>query len=328
MSKTVAVTGASGYVALELVKQLVAKGYHVRCTVRDPSKTERVKPLVDMGPLVTLHKANLLEEGSFDPAFDGVDCVFHTASPFQVFVKDPQVDLIDPALKGTKNVLSSCTKNKVKVVVVTSSMAAVAQSVNPAEDPTKVYSEKDWNTSANLETSPYPRSKYLAERAVWEWQKENSDVRVSTINPSFVVGPIIADSSGMSVSSIKNALNGNDAKNEDGVFALAFGHVDIRNIAQAHIAAFEKEVSGRFPCSSLRSYTTLERHQILRENGFGHYPLATKQNGETPYVLKINRDRAEKELGIEFYELSTSLVDMANSAIALGLVKEIKKEEK
>jgi hypothetical protein len=42
--------------------------------------------------------------GSFDACFDGVDYVLHTASPFQLNVKDAQKELIEPALQGTLNV--------------------------------------------------------------------------------------------------------------------------------------------------------------------------------------------------------------------------------
>ena len=74
-----------------------------------------------------LVKANLLEEGSFDSAIDGCQGVFHTASPFYHDVKDPQAELLDPAVKGTINVLSTCLKTpSVKRVVLTSSIASVA----------------------------------------------------------------------------------------------------------------------------------------------------------------------------------------------------------
>ncbi|RWW10954.1 hypothetical protein BHE74_00025501, partial [Ensete ventricosum] len=98
-----------------------------------------------------LVKADLLVDGSFDLAVDGVDGVFHTASP--VFVPQDQnvqvnaptpelrrcslvVDcdlfdcwqqaLIDPAIEGTKNVLKSCSKaSSVRRVVLTSSCSSI-----------------------------------------------------------------------------------------------------------------------------------------------------------------------------------------------------------
>ena len=56
--------------------------------------------------------------------------MFHTASPFQIAVADPQRDLVEPALNGTKNVLASVARTpSVKKVILTSSIAAVTQSV-------------------------------------------------------------------------------------------------------------------------------------------------------------------------------------------------------
>ncbi|MBA0767627.1 hypothetical protein Gotri_016491 [Gossypium trilobum] len=111
--KTVCVTGASGYIASCLVKQLLLRGYTVKASVRDPGQLK-------------LFKANLLEEGSYDSAVEGCEGVFHTASPFNHDVKDPEAELLDPAVKGTLNVLNSCTNSSsIKPVVLTSIIAAV-----------------------------------------------------------------------------------------------------------------------------------------------------------------------------------------------------------
>lgn len=71
-----------------------------------------------------LVEADLLEEGSFDDAAEGATYVFHTASPFAIAgITDPQKQLVDPAVKGTLNVLGSVAKSKsVKRVVLTSSV--------------------------------------------------------------------------------------------------------------------------------------------------------------------------------------------------------------
>ena len=54
---------------------------------------------------LTLFQADLLKDGSFDAAVEGCTYVFHTASPFVLQVADPQRDLVDPALLGTRTLM-------------------------------------------------------------------------------------------------------------------------------------------------------------------------------------------------------------------------------
>ncbi|DBB11385.1 TPA: hypothetical protein ACH3X3_006804 [Trebouxia sp. C0006] len=126
---TAVVSGASGFIGTELVKQLLEKGYNVKGTVRDTSNKEKVAHLTKLAEALpgklTLHAADLTKEGSFDSIVKGVDYVFHTASPFIRNVTDPKKQLIEPALGGTKDVLGSVAKNtdSIKRVVLTSSFA-------------------------------------------------------------------------------------------------------------------------------------------------------------------------------------------------------------
>lgn len=80
---TVLVTGASGFVATELIRQLLVKGYNVRGTVRslaDAGKVEHLQRLGEALPgQLELREANLLVEGSFDDVVTGCTHVFHTA---------------------------------------------------------------------------------------------------------------------------------------------------------------------------------------------------------------------------------------------------------
>src|SRR5687768_6291582 len=108
--QTVAVTGASGYIASCLVKELLLNKVNVNGTVRSLQDKTKVKHLqeslhVENGGKLTLFEADLLLDGSFHDCFQGVTCVFHTASPFQLNVQDAQRDLVDPAVKGTENVI-------------------------------------------------------------------------------------------------------------------------------------------------------------------------------------------------------------------------------
>src|SRR5690606_6754957 len=99
-------------------------------------------------------EADLLKQGSFKKAFDGVQGVFHVASPYFLKPKeDAQKELIDPALKGTENVISEALNtDTVQRIILTSSLAAVM--LNQRKEG-HVYTPDDWTDSATIEQTPY-----------------------------------------------------------------------------------------------------------------------------------------------------------------------------
>ena len=128
---TVLVTGANGYVASWIVKKLIDEGHTVHATVRninDTSKTVHLKSLVkgSSGKL-KIFEADLLIDDSYKASMEGCSIVFHTASPFRLDIKDPQKELIDPALRGTENVLT--TANKISSVIVLFLLAVLLQCI-------------------------------------------------------------------------------------------------------------------------------------------------------------------------------------------------------
>jgi len=190
--------------------------------------------------------ADLLKEGSFDECFEDADYVFHCASPFVMTVTDPQTQLVDPAVKGTLNVLNSCANaKKLKRVVLTSSVAAITDS------PKGVLNEDVWNTKSDLNRNPYYYSKTLAEKQAWKFcnstgtssKKLNFDL--VTINPFLIMGPAFDNVLGESAKVLKDILTGA----YPAVLGLEFAIVDVRDVARAHILAAETpEASGRFMC--------------------------------------------------------------------------------
>ena len=72
-------------------KRLHFFSYFFFCAADDPKKTEFLMALDGAKERLHLFQANLLEEGSFDALVDGCEGVFHTASPVQYSVSNPQV---------------------------------------------------------------------------------------------------------------------------------------------------------------------------------------------------------------------------------------------
>ncbi|KAK9715743.1 hypothetical protein RND81_06G186400 [Saponaria officinalis] len=212
-AKKVCVTGASGFIASWIVKLLLERGYVVHATVRNLNDETKTKHLVEMeGAKTRLHmyEANLLEEGSFDKAIHGCCAVFHTASPVLFVTPNPQEDLIDPALKGTQNVLASCAKTPtVKRVIITSSTVAVTHGGRHVT-PETIVDETWFSTPEGCKGIPgewYILSKTLAETAAWKYAKEKGMDLIS-INPALVIGPMLQPHTNWSSDVVFNLVNG------------------------------------------------------------------------------------------------------------------------
>lgn len=317
--KIVCVTGATGYIASWLVKLLLNRGYTVRATVRDPSDPKKVGHLHALDGAkerLNLFPANLLEEGSFDAAVEGCEGVFHTASPFYHDVKDPQAELLDPAVKGTLNVLNACAKvPSLKRVVLTSSMAAVSYNSKPRTP--EVVVDESWFSDPNLcrETKMwYVLSKTLAEEAAWNFVKEKG-IDLVTINPAMVIGPLLQPTLNTSAAAIARLFNGSETYNN-----MTFGWVHVKDVAMAHILAFEvPSAKGRYCLvESVAHYSDIVK--ILKEL----YPNATlpeKCADDKPFVplYQVSKEKTQS-LGIDYIPLKTSLKETVESLKEKGFI--------
>ncbi|CAB4278832.1 unnamed protein product [Prunus armeniaca] len=140
------VTGAGGFVASWVVKLLLSKDCTVHGTVRDPSndKYAHLKKLHKASENLQLFKADLLDFESLRAGILGCDGVFHVASPVPFStVPNPEVEVVEPAVKGTLNVLKACLEAKVKRVVFVSSVAAVI--MNPRWSEGQLLDETCWS---------------------------------------------------------------------------------------------------------------------------------------------------------------------------------------
>lgn len=241
-SKPVCVTGASGFIAAHIVRELLAKGYSVRGTVRNsPGNYPYLLGLPGASDRLELVEAELLSDGAYDRAVEGCDYVMHTASPYEINVKNPQTDLVDPAVNGTETVLESCLKSGgVKRVILTSSIAAITDE----PESMKVFTEKDWNTMSSLDRNPYQYSKTLAERAAWDFiMRKRPRFDLVSINPTMVAGPSLGPSLNTTNRMIRDIMKGVFP----GIMDINWGFVDVRDVAKAHILAMENDTaSGRY----------------------------------------------------------------------------------
>ncbi len=249
--KPVIVTGGTGYIASWVVQYLLEDGYSVKTSVREQNNTKKLEyldHLIQKHPgKLEIFEADLLDEEAFNEPVKGAELIIHTASPFKVQgIKDPQAELVDPAVKGTRHVLQAANEAAtVKRIVLTSSVVAVyGDAIDIEETENSRFAEKNWNNTSSLQHQPYNYSKTIAEKEAWRMQAEQDKWDLLVINPGLVMGPSLTkrvDST--SIDMIRQLASG---KLKMGVPELTFGIVDVRDVARAHIiAGTKKEASGR-----------------------------------------------------------------------------------
>jgi dihydroflavonol-4-reductase len=262
----VVVTGASGFIALHCVRELLEQGYQVRGTVRNlasEAKLRRALLPLEPGERLSFVQAELLSDAGWAEALLGAKYVLHVASPLPKESPKNDDELIRPAREGAVRVLRAARTAGVSRVVMTSSLAAIA-SGHP-HNQGHVFDENDWSDLEHT-VGAYEKSKTLAEQAAWEYVRgEGHGLELVTINPSFVLGPSLSGADNAS-----NEIVGKLVRREiPGVPRLQFGLVDVRDVAKAHVLAMTtpNAAGQRFIVSSDTAWMR-EIAQTLKGNGY------------------------------------------------------------
>ncbi|KAI0228540.1 putative anthocyanidin reductase, partial [Lamellibrachia satsuma] len=337
----VLVTGASGFIATHIVRQLLQAGYRVRGTVRSLSNESKVVPLQKLYPQakhpLELVQADLLDPACWSPAVDGCTYVLHTASPFPASNPSDENELIKPAVDGTLNVLNACNAaNCVKRVVLTSSVAAIFGGFEAESD--NAFTEADW-PDVNI-ISPYAKSKTLAEKAAWDFIEglSGDHFELAVVNPTYVVGPVLCGGTPTSMEVAKRLMEHSMPM----LPKLFFPSVDVRDVATAHIKAMTvAEAAGNRHILHAEGLCLSRIAQILsdkfKSQGY-NIPLHT-----APYALvwllswfdktiqmilpaigkesKVDNTRMREVLGVEPRNIEDGYIDMVYSLIENGMIK-------
>ncbi|GLJ19210.1 hypothetical protein SUGI_0345190 [Cryptomeria japonica] len=279
VGKTVCVTGAAGFIGSWLIMRLLERGYTVRATVRDPGnpvKTKHLLDLPDASERLTLWKADLDDEGSFDAAFDGCDGVFHCATAMDFESKDPENEIIKPCVNGVLNVMRSCAKAKSLKRVVFTSSAGTVNFTDDFKTPGKVFDEDCWTNvdlcrNTKMTGWMYFVSKTLAEQAAWEFAEQNK-IDLITIIPTLVVGPFIMQTMPPSLVTALSLIT----KNEPHYMILRqvqLVHLD--DLCMSLIFVYEHpEAKGRY-ISSSHDATIVQLAKMLAEE-YPQYDIPTE----------------------------------------------------
>jgi dihydroflavonol-4-reductase len=169
------VTGASGFLGNELVKQLVANNESVRIIVRPSSDISHLASIKDKIEIV---EADILDVPSLEMAFDGVEKIYHSAA---VIGYDSSFydAMYKCNIEGTANVVNIALSKGIKKLLHVSSIAAIGGKPNDLISEETKWEKNEWTTH-------YGITKMLAEREVWRAEQEGLEVVM--VNPGIILG--------------------------------------------------------------------------------------------------------------------------------------------
>jgi nucleoside-diphosphate-sugar epimerase len=339
MAGTVLVTGGSGYIAGETIRQLLARGWTVHTTVRSLAREAELRPLLGgTAGSLKFFAADLMDDAGWAEATAGCSHVAHVASPFPLAVPKDENELIVPAREGTLRALRFAKAAGVMRFVQTSSAAAIAY--GHPQDKTE-FDENDWTRLETPGVAPYIKSKTVAERAARDWVAQSAPaMEFCSVNPVAVFGPVANDDLSTSVEIIKRMIEGAVPM----IPQMGIGAVDVRDVARIHVLALEapaETVRGERFAASAEFVWAREIAAMLRE-GLGEkarkvptrdmpgwlgallalfMPEMKQLRSETGKIRQVSGEHARKVLGFDYIPARQSVLDTANSLIAQGIVK-------
>ena len=262
------VTGATGFLASELIRQLQAGGHQVVGTGRQDNLREAM-------------------------ARPGCEVVFLVAHPQDGITEK---DFVEPALELLDSALVCVEQTPtVRVVVLTSSIVAAVSGHHHPDH--YVYAETDWSNIDGMRERQqfYALSKTLVEQQFWKWSKEHKEVRCCSVLPSFIVGAI---SRASHVSSTAGAWLGCVKGNWFYVPNSCCAPIDVRDVARLHILLAQSNDKGRFIISPENVISQMQCVQFLIAAGAKH--LKSLRLKKKPFRRKVelcNSQRARQLLG-------------------------------
>ena len=314
----VLVTGSSGFIGAYVVRELSSRGYSVRAGMRNLDYSNIFSDLDN----VECVKMDLFDVDSLRKAVEGCDDVIHCAAALYVGAKDVKKEVVDPSVIGVQNLCA--VMDNVKRIIHTSSVAAIRSS---KYENGKIFTDRDWCEDASPTYNPYGFAKAEAERKIRSWA-EGRDLRLVTIHPSIVFGPILHERhKDGSMSYLKHFVSGPPF-----ILDIHINFVDVRDVAAAHVNALEmgedraryiihkkgmwmKEIGQSLTDALPKKYATRRLPRLFAYVlAFFHPKLSIKRlKGTLGMYVDYDVGDSFETLSIEGYDVIETLVDSVNS---------------
>ena len=333
-NKRVLLTGISGFLGSHTAIQLLNKGYKVTGTVRDLNRANDLKAIIEKHTQhiqnLTIAEADLNEESKWPELTQNIDFIQHIASPFPRNLPKHESELIDPARNGVLNILKNASANNVKRVVITSSVAAVVYGKDK-KDLNLTFTENDWTDELNKKDStPYFRSKTIAEKAAWEYLKNNpSELELVTVLPGAILGPVLEDDFGTSANIVIKTIDGS----MPAIPKIGVEIIDVRSAMELPQANQQRYLASSGYLSFKKIAGILKKEYPNRKVPSKELPdffvklLSNFETSLKPILIdlgierKIDRSKAINELNWEPLPMEEAILSCAKSVIALNIVK-------
>ena len=240
------VTGGTGFVGANVVRELTAAGATVRVLTRPRGDRRALQ-----GVRVEIADGDLLEPGSVRRAVEGVHTVYHVAADYRLWTPEPRA-LYRTNVDGTRIVLEAAGEAGVSRVVHTSSVAALGVPADgrPGTEDTPV-------TLGDM-AGHYERSKFLAEELALDFARRGLPVIV--VNPAASLGPWDVRPTPTGQMIVDFMLGRMRATVETGLNA-----VHVRDVARGHLLAAERGKPGERYILGHRNLRLTELFGILAE---------------------------------------------------------------
>ena len=221
------VSGATGFIGIQLVKRLVKQGDTVHALYRSESKADLIRL-----PGVNLFKGDILDASSLADAMKGCHAAYHTAAFAGVWSKDPK-QVFRLNVDGAMNVIEAARKSGTARVVLTSTAGILGPSkkepVNESTPPPSSF------------FTLYEESKFQLEQKLLGRKEGNPEVVL--VNPTRVYGPgYLSESNGVT-RMIKQYMEGSWRLLPGDGLSLG-NYVYVEDVVSGHLLAMQKGLAG------------------------------------------------------------------------------------
>ncbi len=160
------ITGGSGFIGTNLVKDLIKQGHNVRIFDKNPSRA-----FPDL-----LIPGDVRDREALHEAASGMDCIYHLAAEHHDNVR-PKSLYYDVNVGGAENLISACEKHCINRLIFTSTVALYGLNAGTPSESSPANPFND-----------YGKSKYEAEIIFRKWADADPKRSLTILRPTVIFG--------------------------------------------------------------------------------------------------------------------------------------------